>query len=419
MSIISLIFDILSYFSDGVEFFGYSRKAYNAALEAGIIHKKSKLTLFGVSAVEKFTYDFAESKAKEIAKRIRKDHFTPSIIIGIGRGGAIFGSLISYNLKNVPILMLERKYTWVAKKRVDGMPFEITLPEEYLDDILIVAGEAHTGKTMKMFVNFFKNQGAQNVKTCVFFDQKDANEGPSTIGLDYIGVEKEDQPLMPWQNDDFIRDSLSAKISSNFHQQKFFIVRHGQTQQNAQDVFIGKTEAKLNREGEEQACEAGRIIASNLTSSSVQIYSSPQERCLQTARIIAQQLRLKHLKVNEVVGLEERNFGDWEGMSREEIRARYPDIYDQYENDPLHCVLPGDAERIQSVIKRAEECKNAVLEDTADNIIIVTHKTIGRLLLCSLTGRPYSDYRTLVFGNGNPVIIESKVSYEEKAAEGN
>ena len=65
-------------------------------------------SLFKFGMFSKIPTKQAFIKAKEIAIKVENENYKPTIIVGIGRGGAIFGSLISYNLYNVPIVAIDR-----------------------------------------------------------------------------------------------------------------------------------------------------------------------------------------------------------------------------------------------------------------------------------------------------------------------
>ena len=131
---------------------------------------------------------------------MEKEQFFPTLIFFIGRGGAIFGSLISYNLKNKPIYCVDRKYD--SDKVTTIFPIDNNIPREFLESVLIVAGEAHSGDTINYIKKQFEALNSEStIKTCVFFKQKNCNQE-----IDYVGWEKENSVLMPWQNADFIRE---------------------------------------------------------------------------------------------------------------------------------------------------------------------------------------------------------------------
>jgi broad specificity phosphatase PhoE len=94
--------------------------------------------------------------------------------------------------------------------------------------------------------------------------------------------------------------------------------RHGQTQWNAEHRFQGQTDIPLDQTGVQQAQHAARRVAALRPDA---LFASDLIRAQQTVAPLA---RLTGLPVTLDKDLRERYGGDWEGMSDQEIRARYP-----------------------------------------------------------------------------------------------
>jgi glucosyl-3-phosphoglycerate phosphatase len=94
--------------------------------------------------------------------------------------------------------------------------------------------------------------------------------------------------------------------------------RHGQTTWNVEQRFQGQTDIPLDETGEAQAEYAARRLA---TLGPHAIVASDLSRAQQTAAPLS---RLTGLQVIPDKELRERFGGDWEGLSDEEIRERYP-----------------------------------------------------------------------------------------------
>lgn len=95
---------------------------------------------------------------------------------------------------------------------------------------------------------------------------------------------------------------------------RLWLVRHGETDWNAQGRVQGHTPTSLNERGREQARQLGRAIAHKAFSA---IYSSDLPRAAETAAIIAQG---RGLPIQHSVALRERSFGEYEGQSSAQIR---------------------------------------------------------------------------------------------------
>jgi glucosyl-3-phosphoglycerate phosphatase len=94
--------------------------------------------------------------------------------------------------------------------------------------------------------------------------------------------------------------------------------RHGQTTWNVERRFQGHSDIPLDETGEAQAEYAAKRLT---TLRPDVIFASDLSRALQTAAPLS---RLTSLAVTPDKNLRERSGGDWEGLTDEEIRERYP-----------------------------------------------------------------------------------------------
>src|SRR5690554_6813123 len=97
-----------------------------------------------------------------------------------------------------------------------------------------------------------------------------------------------------------------------------YLVRHGETDWNRARRIQGLTDIVLNDTGREQARATGRLLARRQWDG---IVSSPLARAAETAQIIAGELALSAPTLLD--SLTERNYGDAEGLTDEELSARY------------------------------------------------------------------------------------------------
>lgn len=144
--------------------------------------------------IRRLSWRFAERSAKRIAEELTADNFSPTLIIGIGRGGAIVGALISGCLGHRPLVVIDRKYTWREGDRFDDMIFPVDIPQNFLERVLIVSGEVHSGNTMKLYYEHFKKLGARSIQRATLYYEKGA-----TVKVEYKGLElSKKNILMPW-----------------------------------------------------------------------------------------------------------------------------------------------------------------------------------------------------------------------------
>jgi uncharacterized phosphatase len=99
-----------------------------------------------------------------------------------------------------------------------------------------------------------------------------------------------------------------------------YLVRHGETDWNAERRIQGSTDIPLNAIGRAQAATAGRLLARREWDG---IYSSPLSRAFDTASIIADEVGLG--EPTTIAAIVERNYGEAEGLNWEQLDRMFPD----------------------------------------------------------------------------------------------
>lgn len=101
-----------------------------------------------------------------------------------------------------------------------------------------------------------------------------------------------------------------------------YLVRHGQTVWNTEARFQGQFDSPLTDLGRDQATRIGRALASEIGARSqpIRAYVSPLGRTRATAELIGRSLAMD---ISEEPNLMEVHFGDWEGLTREDILSRF------------------------------------------------------------------------------------------------
>jgi len=168
---------------------------------------------------------------------------------------------------------------------------------------------------------------------------------------------------------------------------RVFLIRHGATQLSAEDRFAGETDVDLSEAGRDQA----RRLAARLASMPVTaVYASPMRRTLATAGILSE---AHGLEPTPEPGLQEISHGHWEGMSRPEVEAKFPDEYRSWENDPF-TFAPAGGETGLAVTARALPALLEIVTANVDSqVIVVSHKATIRLLISMLLGFDARRYR--------------------------
>ena len=115
---------------------------------------------------------------------------------------------------------------------------------------------------------------------------------------------------------------------------KWYLVRHGETDWNIRKRAQGSTDTPLNEKGRVQADFLGKRLASTPFSAA---YGSDLTRAVATASAI---LRGRNITLQQLPALQEKSYGEWEGISNEDVRDRYPDLYRQFLQDSMAFTPP-------------------------------------------------------------------------------
>ena len=114
---------------------------------------------------------------------------------------------------------------------------------------------------------------------------------------------------------------------------RLYLVRHGATQLTAEDRFSGAANVYLSDEGRAQVGHlAGRLADDNISA----IYTSPLDRTMETAAILA---KPHDLKPTPYDGLREISHVHWEGLTRKEVEERFPEEYAAWEAEIIRNVV--------------------------------------------------------------------------------
>lgn len=159
-----------------------------------------------------------------------------------------------------------------------------------------------------------------------------------------------------------------------------YIIRHGQTDFNAQIRFQGSMDIPLNDFGRGQASRNGKKLFEILGASAAEFdfVCSPLGRARETMEIIRSELKLSKPDYRLDERLREINFGDWEGQTARELEQQSPELYTEREANKWTFTPPG--ERAESYAKLAERIA-PVLGEMQDPTICVCHGGVIRAML--------------------------------------
>ncbi len=165
------------------------------------------------------------------------------------------------------------------------------------------------------------------------------------------------------------------------------MVRHGATDYTQQSRYCGWRDPPLNDTGRRQAERLRECLAAREFQGA---WSSDLARAAGTAEAILSG-RLKEFARDE--RLRELNFGDWDGLTYDEICARDGERYRAWIDDPLPSVPGGEG--LGDLEKRVTSFLDEIAVNTEEKkrcFLLVTHAGPIAVALCRAAGRPLSEF---------------------------
>ena len=159
---------------------------------------------------------------------------------------------------------------------------------------------------------------------------------------------------------------------------RIVILRHGRTEWNASRRYQGQEDPPLDDVGQAQAIEAAALVAAMHPD---RIITSDLQRARQTAEKLAF-LTGRPLQVDQ--RLRERHLGHWQGLTRDEVAARFPDEFADWLAG--RDVSRRGGESRQQVAERACELVSEL--DPTGLTVLVSHGATAMCLSAALLGLP-------------------------------
>ncbi|MFL6229368.1 MAG: histidine phosphatase family protein [Pyrinomonadaceae bacterium] len=161
---------------------------------------------------------------------------------------------------------------------------------------------------------------------------------------------------------------------------RVLLVRHGQSEGNAEGRFGGHSATPLSAKGRAQAEAVARALASEQVSA---IYASDLARTVATAEPLA---RVLGLEINRSEAFRERSVGRMEGLTFEEAAEAYPEDYAALLRRDFDMVLTGGESYRQMLDRSARSLDAAIDKNRGGTIAVFSHTGTICILALHLMG---------------------------------
>ncbi|TVR27054.1 MAG: 2,3-diphosphoglycerate-dependent phosphoglycerate mutase [Nitriliruptor sp.] len=183
------------------------------------------------------------------------------------------------------------------------------------------------------------------------------------------------------------------------------LVRHGQSLWNLENRFTGWVDVPLTAQGEEEARQAGE----RLTGRHFDVaYTSSLSRAQETLRIIMEVARFHDLPIIRDQALNERHYGDLQGLNKAETAERYG-------KEQVHtwrrsyATPPPNGEALKNTAERTLPFfERAILGDIklGKEVLVVAHGNSNRSIVMQLDELDEEGVLSLELGTGVPLVYD-------------
>lgn len=183
---------------------------------------------------------------------------------------------------------------------------------------------------------------------------------------------------------------------------KLILIRHGATIYNDQGRLYDATDyPPINQKGKQEMQLLSEWLVQK-TPHVDTIYASSSLRSIQSARILSKEYDQDY---DVIEGLYERKAGLWGGLTFEQIEEKYPDMLEQYHENPYE-YWPEGGESTQALRERVCNIINdIVMQNEYKTVVIVTHEGVIQSLIASILAVPSENQGKIIIPTGSATQI--------------
>lgn len=176
------------------------------------------------------------------------------------------------------------------------------------------------------------------------------------------------------------------------------LIRHGENDWVGTDRLAGRTPGvHLNEKGRQQAADLAALLKEQPIAA---VYSSPLERCMETAEPLARALGMS---VRAEPGVMEVNYGDWQGQSLKEL-SKLPDWH-MVQHFPSTYRFP-QGETLRETQARAVSTIERLHEQHSNEVVAVfSHGDIIRTTVAHFLGTPIDLFQRVIINTASVSVL--------------
>lgn len=166
---------------------------------------------------------------------------------------------------------------------------------------------------------------------------------------------------------------------------RLILLRHGESVWNKENRFTGFVDVELSDRGRQEAADAGKLLTNQPFDV---VYVSALKRAIETADIALKLLAKENCPRVSSAALNERNYGDLQGLNKDETRKKYGAEQVQVWRRSYDVIPPGGESLRQTCERVIPYFKAEILPrlKRGENVLIVAHGNSLRGLIKELEG---------------------------------
>ena len=183
------------------------------------------------------------------------------------------------------------------------------------------------------------------------------------------------------------------------------LVRHGQSEWNAKNLFTGWKNPGLTSAGEKEAINAGNLIKERDIKFSI-MFTSALKRAQITGQMILDVIDQTNIEVIKDQALNERDYGELAGLNKDDARK-------QWGEEQVHIwrrsydIPPPGGESLKNTAERVLPYFNSLILPKllqGENILVAAHGNSLRSLVMQLDNLSKDEVIALEIPTGAPII---------------
>lgn len=131
---------------------------------------------------DRLSWRVVERSITQVINEMRRNHYEPDVIVGVGRGGAIVAGMLAGNLGHVPLVVLDTildRRNHVSEVR---LRYPELIPKLHGQRVLVCVGELYSGEDLKTGTRVIRKLRPREIKTMSLFSHPATSVEPDFVG---------------------------------------------------------------------------------------------------------------------------------------------------------------------------------------------------------------------------------------------